>query len=1025
MQVLSLLLSQAISMPPPPPPIPSNASSLSKYYVHPNYIGPQAEQGRDWQHVNCTVGGHACAVTAAAACDAATWCHSFAVTKAGVYPAQLYTTDFNLSLGGHGGWILYSQSNFSSTSCDVTGDWNGDTSVMQTGAQVTTSAPTGYSHGTISGRTISLRFPYSMWNGTVSTDCNTIIWSGHDQWRRTGPYTPPPTLPPQSWDPEFYCKLKALAHEFAGKVLPARAPHVEVFDALRLHDMCNLTRPTEASNAGGRLYSEKQKTTLDEKSIFVDGMGEESSDTNPGTLARPVKTIGRGVQLAIANGAKAVRIRRGSYFLGGAAGEGTINMGHEASQLTIGGYNGERVVVSGGANLTSLKLNWTSSGPIWSARIPPNSIVSAGFSTLFVAGRRAIRARYPNLNPETNGMHTPEQTGYMDFRTMKYTGIRQQVFDTRDFSRAPFKPYTYGRFGGCDVNEPWAPNFTVWCGAWNGVGGLAYDDITAPNAVNPNSSNWPDGDAMKGAVVTVMRGSWPIWANYQWEVTSHDAANRTLSFGRGGWQFPRGPGVGGWWFIENNAAFLDEPGEWHYDSTTSMLLYYPPTNQTAALRAGTLDLVATQLETVITAQGNQSHPVVGVTLDGLELSHSTVSYLEPYEAPTGGGWSGHRGAMVVFEGCERPTVSNCVFDSPGGTGLLFSGYIRGATVRDSEFKFAGETAIMQLGRTNVSQPWDARAGDQPWGTQVINNYIHDVRIYGKAGAGFVQGLSANTNVTRNIIFSGPRAGMEWLDGFGGGNHFESNLLFALVRETGDHGATNSWDRDPYLTRNPDTGFELLGPALNTMTRNFVICDYQCVWPLDHDDGSNNYSDTFNFLAYGGAKNYMGHSKSSMGNVYVLPDAQPVEGQGLQAPTYGGFPEKRSCACNFGADKWSGFDEVFANNKCVMANTSSPIYTWARCVASNLTARDYKGNIIDTTYNNSFLVYRRDRTHLPPSSPNVTSPMLYLDCGFPRPTEFTLDEYEQLGYDLGSTAAVAPPSDTILAWGRKLLGLPPQ
>ena len=71
--------------------------------------------------------------------------------------------------------------------------------------------------------------------------------------------------------------MKALAYEFAGKVLPARAPHVEVFDALRLHDMCNLTRPTEASNADGRRYSEKQKTTLDEKSIFVDGTGEESA----------------------------------------------------------------------------------------------------------------------------------------------------------------------------------------------------------------------------------------------------------------------------------------------------------------------------------------------------------------------------------------------------------------------------------------------------------------------------------------------------------------------------------------------------------------------------------------------------------------------------------------------------------------------------------------------------------------------------------------------------------------------------
>ena len=31
------------------------------------------------------------------------------------------------------------------------------------------------------------------------------------------------------------------------------------------------------------------------------------------------------------------------------------------------------------------------------------------------------------------------------------------------------------------------------------------------------------------------------------------------------------------------------------------------------------------------------------------------------------------------------------------------------------------------------------------------------------------------------------------DGFGGGLHFEGNLLFNVVQDTGEHGATNSWE----------------------------------------------------------------------------------------------------------------------------------------------------------------------------------------------------------------------------------------
>ena len=42
-------------------------------------------------------------------------------------------------------------------------------------------------------------------------------------------------------------------------------------------------------------------------------------------------------------------------------------------------------------------------------------------------------------------------------------------------------------------------------------------------------------------------------------------------------------------------------------------------------------------------------------------------------------------------------------------------------------------------------------------------------------------MSCQTHLEGNVFFSGPRAGMNFNDGFGGGNNVESNLLFNFVR----------------------------------------------------------------------------------------------------------------------------------------------------------------------------------------------------------------------------------------------------
>ena len=224
---------------------------------------------------------------------------------------------------------------------------------------------------------------------------------------------------------------------------------------------------------------------------------------------------------------------------------------------------------------------------------------------------------------------------------------------------------------------------------------------------------------------------------------------------------------------------------------------------------------------------------------------------------------------------------------------------------------------------------------------------------------------------------------------------ENNLIFNMVRETGDHGPFNSWDRQPYITRVKDSKTASLDPAVSVITRNFIINNYHSTWPIDHDDGSCYYNDTFNYLVYGGYKNFKGHSKNAISNVYVYPDAiplTPLDGYVLIHKPY--------CANHDGASRGnraSGFDEVYANNTCIIGNPD--IYGFGTCNPDG----DDKG-LIPLTYNNTFYVPNKD---------------IYIQC---RTKKLTLEEFQAVGYDKGSVVKDVVDSETVIGWGKELLDI---
>eukprot|EP00971_Amphidinium_carterae_P083626 1655428-Amphidinium_carterae.1 len=134
----------------------------------------------------------------------------------------------------------------------------------------------------------------------------------------------------------------------------------------------------------------------------------------------------------------------------------------------------------------------------------------------------------------------------------------------------------------------------------------------------------------------------------------------------------------------------------------------------------------------------------------------------------------------------------------------------------------------------------------------------------------MQAKTAETFISGNVFFNGPRAGINFNDGFGGADELSHNLVFSTCRESGDHGPFNSWDRQPFLTT-VRTGAPSMVMAWREIHHNFFIDNYSPQENVDNDDGSAYYRTHHNFLVYGqqGMKNdFGGHDNHHYGNIYA-------------------------------------------------------------------------------------------------------------------------------------------------------------
>jgi hypothetical protein len=561
----------------------------------------------------------------------------------------------------------------------------------------------------------------------------------------------------------------------------------------------------------------------------------DGDDSQPGTVSAPFATLGRARDAVRTLKTQTseplnVLIRGGTYYLNEPLVFTPEDSGTAEAPVTYAAYPGEKPTLSGGRRIVGRWQPFRDG--IMMCHLP-----NLDFTQLFVNGRRQIRARYPNFDPQ-DGV----DQGYINPKGANEWPHHELHVDPDTFTR-----------------KRWA---------------------------NPQA-----------AILHIFAQNY--WGNMQWRVRDVDWERHIVKLGEGGWQLNEvyqrnaatGIGERSRFYVENVFEELDAPGEWYLDTEAEVLYYMLPDG----VDMSEADVEVASLKGVLEFRGSKENPVHHINLSGVRVAHTTTTFLEPYETPSLGDWAIHRGGAIFLEGAEDCNIEGCFFDAVGGNAVFINRHNRRIRVSGNTFTEAGESAVCLVGashlRTDRSYEcpfcqaqhgwsWENNPDEFPAECTISNNLIHDIGVFGKQTAGVFLSLSMRNRIDHNHIYNTPRAAICINDGLWGGHLLKANDIHDTVRETGDHGPFNSWGRERFWCHQQSHGpaqheaGDVKAEAIyTTIIRNNRFRDYHG-WGIDLDDGSSNYH-LYNNLCIGiSVKLREGDYRTVENNIFVNPANPP-------------------------------------------------------------------------------------------------------------------------------------------------------
>ena len=537
--------------------------------------------------------------------------------------------------------------------------------------------------------------------------------------------------------------------------------------------------------------------------FYVSPSGNDAAE---GTKDAPFKTITQAQKAVRAiNGTMTgdieVILREGTYALPATIGFDERDGGKDGHYVRYKAADGEKPLITGGMGITGWTIHDQEKN-IWKVEG-----VDARFRQMYVNGKKAIRARFPNLLD--NGDHNFFRLNKVDSTGSAF------LLNNSDVGTPNWK----------NVDKIEIHLMIAWAESI-----LRASKITSQGNVSKFEPQDPERTRL-------FRRKYPML----------------------GTAFSSNPPKQQVYYLENAYEFIDQPGEWYLDETTNTLYYKARSGESMA----TAHVAVPRLNTLFSVLGKSSKSKVGyMSFEGLTFAHS--NFLRPSEEGFLDLQAGMYSINVVdrgrlnsnefmlwrpdagfrVENAHHMLVKNCTFTQMAATGLDFVSGTNDDVIEGNVFYELGGTGVM-LGKfsadstTEIHIPYNPSDLDEVSTRDTIrNNLITNVTNEHQGtvgiGAGYPRYVVIENNEVSYTNYSGISVGFGWTKQQTAmtNNHINKNNIHHIARLLCDSGPI-------YTLSNQGTGSEIKENHIHDISQS-KWSDYW-ILPIYLDEGSSGFT----------------------------------------------------------------------------------------------------------------------------------------------------------------------------------------